>query len=208
MLINELREVEGLDVEQGIMYCNGEDGYLEILQVFCEDWENNKKQINDLFEKKDWKNYTVAVHGLKSSLFSIGVNKVAEMAKQLEFAGKENRIHFIEENHAGLMVAYESFFQNLVRDQGLCPSKEDTEETLQEAKELSEGDFDKIISGMESSVYTFDTDGLIKYLEELEQYSYKGNVLKSILAPVRRKIEMMDYFSAVELLANLKKDMD
>ena len=208
LLINELREVEGLDVEQGIMYCNGEDGYLEILQIYCEDWENNGKHINDLFEKKDWKNYTVAVHGLKSSLFSIGVNKVAEMAKQLEFAGKENRIPFIEENHAGLMVAYETFFENLVKNQDLCPSKEDAEETLQDSKELSKGDFDKIISGMESSVYAFDTDGLIKYLEELEQYSYKGNVLKSILAPVRRKIEMMDYFSAVELLANLKKDMD
>jgi hypothetical protein len=57
-------------------------------------------------------------------------------------------------------------------------------------------------------VYAFDADILIKYLEELEQYSYKGNVLKSVLAPVRRKIEMWDYISAVELLANQKKDMD
>ena len=158
--------------------------------------------------KQNWKEYIIAVHGIKGAMASIGANGVSELAKQLEFAGKENRIHFIEENHAGLMVAYETFFENLVKNQDLCPSKEDAEETLQDAKELSEGDFDKIISGMESSVYAFDTDGLIKYLEEREQYSYKGKVLKSILAPVRRKIEMMDYFSAVELLANLKKDMD
>ena len=79
---------------------------------------------------------------------------------------------------------------------------------MQDVKELSGSDFDKIISDMESAVYAFDSDILMKYLEELEQHSYKGNILRSVLAPVRRKIEMCDYISAVELLANQKKDMD
>lgn len=207
-IINELRAIEELDVEQGILYCNGEEGYLEILRAYCEDWESNGTYINNLFEKKDWKNYTVAVHGLKSSLFSIGVSKIAELAKQLEFAGKENRIDFIEENHSGLMEAYETFFQKMVKNKWLCSDIEAMEESLQDVKELSGIEFDKIIADMEMAVYSFDTDGLTKQLEELEQYSYQGNLLKTVLAPVRRKIEMWDYISAVELLANQKKDMD
>lgn len=208
MIIDELRTVEELDVEQGILYCNGEEGYLEILRAYCEDWESNGTYIKDLFEKKDWKNYTVAVHGLKSSLFSIGVNRIAELAKQLEFAGKENRIDYIEENHAGLMEAYETFFNELGKRIGLCTSEEETGELLQDVKEISGEEFEKIIADMEMAVFAFETDVLTKNLEELEKYSYKGNVLKNVLAPVRRKIEMWDYISAVELLAEQKKAMD
>lgn len=208
MIIDELRTVEELDVEQGILYCNGEEGYLEILRAYCEDWESNGTYIKDLFEKKDWKNYTVAVHGLKSSLFSIGVNRIAELAKQLEFAGKENRIDYIEENHAGLMEAYETFFNELEKRIGLCTSEEETGELLQDVKEISGEEFEKIIADMEMAVFAFETDVLTKNLEELEKYSYKGNVLKNVLAPVRRKIEMWDYISAVELLAEQKKAMD
>ena len=208
MNIDELRTVEELDVEQGILYCNGEEGYLEILRAYCEDWESNGTYIKDLFEKKDWKNYTVAVHGLKSSLFSIGVNRIAELAKQLEFAGKENRIDYIEENHAGLMEAYETFFNELEKRIGLCPSEEETGELLQDVKEISGEEFEKIIADMEMAVFAFETDVLTKNLEELEKYSYKGNVLKNVLAPVRRKIEMSDLMSAVEMVAKQKKYMD
>ena len=207
-IIDELRTVEELDVEQGVLYCNGEEGYLEILRAYCEEWESQKTYINDLFEMKNWKDYTVAVHGLKSTLFSIGVGKIAELAKQLEFAGKENRIDYIEVNHVGLMEAYDNFFKKLVNNKLLCPDTEEIEIIMLDAKELSGEEFDKIIADMEMAVYAFDTEKLTKHLEELEQYSYKGNMLKTALAPVKRKVEMMDYISAVELLANQKKEMD
>jgi len=206
--INGLRNIEDLDVEQGILYCNGEEAYIDILRAFCEDWEESVAQLEDLFEKKDWKNYTVAVHGLKSALFSIGVTGISEMAKQLEFAGKENRIAYIEENHAKLVEDYKAFFVKLTKNDWLCPSKEAADDTFEDAESLSGDEFDDIISRMEMAAYTFEIDSLVKWLEELEKYSYNGNVLKNVLAPIRRKIEMSDYIPAVELLANCKRGMD
>ena len=206
--INGLRNIEDLDVEQGILYCNGEEAYIDILRVFCEDWEDSIVQLEDLFERQDWKNYTVAVHGLKSALFSIGVSRISEMAKQLEFAGKENRIAYIEENHTKLAEDYKSFFVRLTENDWLCPSKEAEDDTSENAEVLSGDEFDDIISKMEMAAYTFEIDNLIKWLEELERYSYNGKSLKNALAPVRRKIEMSDYISAVELLANCKREMD
>ena len=90
----------------------------------------------------------------------------------------------------------------------MCTSEEETGELLQDVKEISGEEFEKIIADMEMAVFAFETDVLTKNLEELEKYSYKGNVLKNVLAPVRRKIEMWDYISAVELLAEQKKAMD
>lgn len=206
--INGLRNIEDLDVEQGILYCNGEETYIDILRVFCEDWQNNIVQLENLYKNQDWKNYTVAVHGLKSALFSIGVSRIAEMAKQLEFAGKESRISYIEENHAKLVEDYKAFFLRLTENDWLCPTKEEADNKAGNAESLSHDEFDDIISKMEMAAYTFEIDNLVKWLEELEKYSYNGNVLKNALAPIRRKIEMSDYISAVELLANCKREMD
>ena len=207
-LLDSLRTLEDLDIEQGILYCNGEDTYVEILRAYCEDWKESGNYAAELFEKKDWKNYTIAVHGMKSSLYSIGVSRISEMAKQLEFAGKENRIDYIEANHAKLMEAYEAFFTKLIANEGLCPKTERSAELSGELKEISSEEFDKIISDMEEAVFSFDMDIMLRFVEHLEQYRYNGNVLSGILAPVRRKIEMSDFFSAVEMLAKQKKEMD
>ena len=208
LLMSSLRQVEGLDVEQGILYCNGEDAYVEILRAYCEDWESGITTADELFIKKDWKNYTITVHGLKSALFSIGISNLSEMAKQLEYAGKENRADFIVEHHKEFAETYKSFFTNLVKDTGLCSETEENAEQPEEVNEISSGQFDKILSDMEEAVYSFDVAVMLKYVEELEQYNYNGQVLKKLLAPVRRKIEMSDFFSAVEMLVNQKKEMD
>ena len=206
-ILDSLRTMEELDIEQGILYCNGEDTYIEILRAYCEEWKESGEYAGDLFEKKDWKNYTIAVHGMKSSLYSIGVIRISEMAKQLEFAGKENRIDFIEANHAKLMEAYEVFFTELTANKLLCPDTEEAEQVSEDMKELSEEEFDKRIIDMESATYSFDIDVLAKQMDELEQYSYKGNILKTALSPARRKIEMSDYISAVEWIANWKNSI-
>ncbi len=202
-----LKSIEGLDVEQGILYCNGEEAYIEILRSYCEEWKSSEVQVNDLFEKKDWKNYTIAVHGLKSSLFSIGVNKISEMAKQLEFAGKENRIEYIEANHSKLIEAYEAFFTKLSENESLCLPKVMTDIDA-DAEVISGEKFEQFLSEMEVAAYSFDIDSLVNRMNELEKYCFKGKGLKNVLAPIRRKIEMCDYISAVETLIIMKKEMD
>lgn len=130
------------------------------------------------------------------------------MAKQLEFAGKENRIAYIEENHATLVEEYKAFFMKLTKNDWLCPSENTVDGASENIQILSGDEFNDIISKMEMAAYTFEIDNLVKWLEELEKYSYNGNVLKNALASVRRKIEMADYISAVDLLASCKREMD
>lgn len=206
--LDTLKSIEGMDTEQGILYCNGEEGYLSILRAYCEDWEEAGALARDSFEKKDWKNYTVAVHGLKSAMFSIGAVKVFEMAKQLEMAGKEGNISYIEEHHRELMDAYAELFTRLRDNKWICPESKSMEEESMDLPEIPETLFEQIISNMEEAVYVFDSDILTELMEELEGYNYKGNSLKKILAPVRRKIEMSDLISAVEMVAEQKKYMD
>lgn len=202
---NWYENIEGLDIEQGILYCGNMEIYVDILRTYCEEWEGNRAPAIEYFEKRDWKNYAIAVHGLKSALASIGAAALSAMAKELEFAGKEERISYIEEHHETFMDAYEAFFAQLLKNEYLCPQQEaDTEDEV--LPEITEDEWNRILSMMEEAVYSFDNELLIKYVDKLEYYSYKGNTLKKVLAPVRRKIEKYDCISAVEMLVEWKKN--
>ena len=85
----QVLEEIGLDVKKAVLYCNGKEAYYKILQGYCEEGEKNEEMLEELYRKQDWKNYTIAVHGLKSALRSIGAVEVSEIARLLEKAGKD-----------------------------------------------------------------------------------------------------------------------
>ena len=167
-----------------------------------------KSRYKESFEQREWTNYTIAVHGLKSALFSIGATKISEMAKQLEFAGKENRIDYIEEHHHEMMAEYENLFYRLKRNKTICPEGMTQEEEAENLPIIETERLDKIISNMEDAMYALDEEILLELIEELEQYQYRGNNMKKVLVPVRRKIEMSDLISAVETVIKWKTETD
>lgn len=97
-----------VDIFLGLQYSAGStEMYCEFLKMFC-DMKNEKKQkIEDLFAQKDWENYAIAVHALKSTSLSIGAKRLSELALELEKAGKEKQTDYIEAHHEEAMRLYE-----------------------------------------------------------------------------------------------------
>ncbi len=92
----------------GMRYCaDDEDMYREMLEVFAESYDETLANITESLASEDWKNYTIYVHGLKSSALTIGAESLSAAAKELEFAGKdikagnntEEKIAFIKEHN-------------------------------------------------------------------------------------------------------------
>jgi len=44
-------------------------------------------------------------------------------------------------------------------------------------------------------------------MTDLQNYQYRGKALKDILVQAKRKVEMSDYVSAVEMVVRLKKGL-
>lgn len=109
----QLLEEIGLDVKKAVLYCNGKGAYYKILQGYCKEGAKNEELLEELYKKQDWKNYTIAVHGLKSAMRSIGAVEISEIARFLEEAGKEQDSTYIAEHHNELMVAYKCLFTKL-----------------------------------------------------------------------------------------------
>jgi CheY-like chemotaxis protein/HPt (histidine-containing phosphotransfer) domain-containing protein len=194
-----------LDVKKGIIYCGGKDEYLDILRLHAREDGQNREYINSLLKEENWKDYTIAVHAVKSSMMSIGAVKLSEMAKELEKAGKEQNTEYILSHHSafddeyGRLIAMLREFdkKNTEPDMG-------TKESMEDLANLDEAVFDKKLIEVEDAMYAFDGVRMKEILDELCEYRYRGEALKPHLEPLIRKVEMSDYMSALEALLRLK----
>lgn len=104
----EVEEQEYLNASIGMKYCGESDEvYREMLTMFCDMKEQKQRQMNECFEAKDYANYVIYIHALKSSSLSIGGKAVSTLAAQLEKAGKQGEYDFVVQNHAKAMKLYD-----------------------------------------------------------------------------------------------------
>ncbi|MDD6810771.1 MAG: Hpt domain-containing protein [Lachnospiraceae bacterium] len=104
----------GFDVDTGIAMCaDDEEMYLEVLDAALEEGEEKIPFIRECYEKKDFDRYCIEVHGLKNAARSIGALHLSEIAKEQEFAVKENNLHLVDEGVDTLLAEYQDIVDAL-----------------------------------------------------------------------------------------------
>ena len=104
--ITELRK-SGVDTEAGLKYCVGDkDFYKSLLIQYSTESGDKIASMKKYYQLKDWHNYEILVHALKSTSKMIGVTGLSEKAKALEKAAKENEENYILENHEAMIRDY------------------------------------------------------------------------------------------------------
>ena len=101
-----LNRIEEIDTQEGIKNSGSIEGYLSVLRVFHVTAASKADEIEDMYNNKDISSYTVKVHALKSSARIIGAKELSELAKELEAAGNEEDIDFINDNTGKLLKMY------------------------------------------------------------------------------------------------------
>ena len=108
-LINKLPEI---DAAIGLEYCmNDEEFYLEIIGDYTN--ENKNTELTKYFVAKDWENYRIVIHALKSTSLTIGATDLSGQAKALEMAIKEGDIKYVIVNHSKVMEQYQTLIEKL-----------------------------------------------------------------------------------------------
>lgn len=202
----------GIDVEKGSLYCNGIDKLLQVIEGFLEDYTVSAGNVEELYQQRNWKEYTIAVHGIKGAMASIGATKVSEMAKQLELAGKGENIKYILHHHEELFTEYEALYHALVECLAVPSETEagvenkatepETAGELLPAMELER--VEQLLTDLENAAYELETETMLQIMDELQEHSCNGVDLKTLFAPVKRKVEQSDCISAAELAMRLK----
>ena len=113
---------------------------------------------------------------------------------------------------------YIFFFESRLTDSGIFQNTLETEEkqkvketvkmqveeVAEELWELDDEDFDNVLDRLEESIYELNSRHMMEITEELKECSYRGKALKELMVMAQRKIEMSDYLSAVDMIAEWK----
>ncbi len=106
----------GIDISTGMTFCGGEeDLYKSALGVYEAEEVERAGKIREYYEAKDWENYGIYVHSLKSASKAVGFTKLYELAAGLEAAAKDEDVAKIDSDHPGTMELY-SKLAAVIRD--------------------------------------------------------------------------------------------
>lgn len=93
-----------IDKDSAMIYCcNSDEMYYEMLKVYLTQAQKYVEKLPLCYEQRDWENYAIMVHAIKSTSLTIGANQLSEKAKVQEMEAKAK-------NEAFLLANWDEFF--------------------------------------------------------------------------------------------------
>ncbi len=109
-LAERLRDVPGMDIDKTIERYGDKDDFLSILfAAVISDGRAKAAEMKRYLDEKDYKDFGIEAHATKSSMATIFATEISERAKKHEFACKEGRFDFVEEDGAAFVEDYIRF---------------------------------------------------------------------------------------------------
>lgn len=191
--INYLKGL-GVDTDKGLEYTRSDDKYLSAIQRYYKSYDNNLSKLTEFYNNKDYKNYCIVVHSLKSNSKMIGINSLANSFEELEIAANNRDYNTINKRHLLVLEEWGEFISKLKPIGEMKLIKPEDEITSSEAKEVTRellialDDFDDELSSElihKLSGYPFrltQRELLDKAIEYVEDFLYDdaAEIIKEI----------------------------
>ncbi len=162
--LNWVRDVEGINVDDGIKASGGASSYQSSLETFLEMIDPSADVIEKSYNDKDIKMYTIKVHSLKSSARIIGANDLAALAEKLELAGNANDLDTIDANTAKLLEDLRAFKDKL------APLRSDDQAKDDDLEDIPEDVLKDAYHALKEIIPQMDYDSVDMIIGELKGY--------------------------------------
>ncbi len=179
-----LNSLEGIDLSEAIRNCGSSELLKKVVEEFRISIDSRADNIQQTAESGDIRNYTVAVHALKSSARLIGAMELSKLAAYLEQCGNDDNRKEIEEKTGELLALYRSYNEKLAAI--------DDKASDSDLPEIDADELKNAFSDMRELIdaYDFDTaDGIMQMLSEYripEEYKEKYEKVRQLMAAVDR----------------------
>jgi len=196
-----LQRLVGFDVKEGLHYCMEDVSiYISVARSYYED--SLEDRIEEAYLARDLENYTIYVHALKSTSKSIGAMRLAEMAYQLELAGKRGDEDFISENHVVCMEVYKEHL-NVLRV-ALSELGEEEEESKETKVHVFEGDvIDGFFEELRRALDDMNPQQIEAAVASLGMVAFRNSESNQVLSQIRNLTTNYDFMEAREKLEEL-----
>lgn len=191
----EILYINGIDTIKGISQCGGSfDEYIKVLQLVMENCNSYISSIENNFDV-DLKKYVIDVHAVKGMCYNIGADQCGDLAKKIEFAGKETNIDFIRENNDILIDSLRKMVSSIKESL----NKISSENTLDKSND-EENSIDEMILKIKNAVRDYDFPNADKLVTEMLNYNLDETQNKKI-------IELKNYINDIDIEAVEKFEM-
>lgn len=196
-----LQRLVGFDVKEGLHYCMEDVSiYISVARSYYED--SLEDRIEEAYLARDLENYTIYVHALKSTSKSIGAMRLAEMAYQLELAGKRGDEDFISENHVVCMEVYKEHLD--VLRVALSELGEEEEENKETKVHVFEGDvIDDFFEELRRALDDMNPQQIEAAVASLGMVAFRNSESNQVLSQIRNLTTNYDFMEAREKLEEL-----
>ena len=107
-------EIKGINIIKGLTMTGGIiKNYIKTLNVFYKDGLEKCVEIEACIASSNLPLYTIHVHALKSAAANIGAEKLSELAKSMEKAGREGNIDLIKKGSVQLLGDLRELLDNI-----------------------------------------------------------------------------------------------
>ena len=166
-----------LDAESGIRFSGSEVIFHKVITTFTESAKKDEREISDLYDKCDYRNYIIKVHGLKSAARIAGAPKLSKMAECLEFAGKAGDYDEIHQKHGELLKLYEETISEMRKKYDLK-----TEDELFLGNAIDDRMLLAKLELLSQCNESFDYDTVDKIMNELTTYKMPDYIRADMFA--------------------------
>ena len=184
----------GLDTKTGTSYTGGQDKYISALQRFYKNYEKNRAKVCEYLQAKDYENYMITVHALKSNARMIGARDLSTLFETLETAARNNEIGLIEPQNAVALKEYDELIQKLAPIGAMGD--------VRAADEISAGAARETVDKLLEALDDFDDEEAKKLAEVLSGYPFRLTQAEK-LKEAAAFIEDFMYEEAAEIIRQI-----
>ena len=188
----------GINTSSGLQYSRSdEDFYRQLVEKFGEDHKKNHAKLSGFFIDKDWGNYRISVHALKSTAKMIGADAFSAMAKAAEDAAKDADTVYLNQHHEELLQAYGQLADLLKAVlQPDTPVDEPCSREQKDAVSISCEELCEKLSALVECLKTFEAERAEDIIEKLKGATCDGQDVSGALADICTDIEEFEMDAA------------
>ncbi|MCR5609013.1 MAG: response regulator, partial [Lachnospiraceae bacterium] len=188
--------IEGFDVKEGLKHTGSSELYRTLLKDFYQTSNEKIERIEELYNKKDIKNYVIEVHALKSVCKNLGAMDLAKLAEKLEEAGKNENMEIIEKSTLTLLDIYRQYCDELANMPFINADND------KEKISLNREDFLIEVKKLIAPLSDFDMATVDEIMRNIKEYELDENSRED-LAKLVDFVDNVCFDEAAEYIKNL-----
>jgi len=194
-----LFNIKELNCKEAMSLLGSAELYRSVLKEYYSSIDKKSAAIEKHYRCKDWKNYTIEVHALKSTSRQIGADSLSELAAKLEKAGRIEDIALIDRKHGEMMGMY-LYLKGILKP--YFPEVKD-EKIKTEADPF---EIMQLLDELQEALDNFDTLLIDEVMEKMSEYTY-DNVSTVFYEKISAAAEESDIDVCLETVKEWKKDI-